>query len=331
MEARSERVLFVVHGAFIDNVDNLNKEHRATRLAFYHFATRDSLRRTGLVIEILALVNKSTFVLHSSVIQGALLNTKQYQIHSALIRPDPISSIMSGIPVYTQSPINAVKASGTTPQTTTPQGQTSPSNPIPATMTSAASSSPTYKTAQPGAASVPGPTAAPQVLQLPLLPTPTTREETIDNPPHPQPGSLPTPASTRNIPAPPKAGERYRPQETGAPSVGIPYQMGIPPPTQYGVQPPRSSTSTATTAAASYPVALPSVEPRRSLEHPPNYQQNVYASELSSANTSGAGAQDTSENVGGNFLNTAKKWVEQAGEKLSEAEAEVWRRISKEQ
>ena len=246
---------------------------------------------------------------------------------------------MSGIPVYTQSPINAAKASGTTPQTMTPQGHTSPSNSTSATTTtSASSSSSAYKPAQPGAPSVPGPTEAPQLP--PLLPTPTTRE-TIDSPPQPQPGSLPTPTSTRNIPPPPKTGERYRPQETGVPPTATPYQMGIPPPTQYGVQPPRSSTSTTTTAAASYPVAIPSAEfgaPRRSLEHPPNYQQNVYAPELTSdqrraheANTSEVGAQDTSENLGGNFLNTAKKWVEQAGEKISEAEAEVWRRINKEQ
>jgi hypothetical protein len=31
------------------------------------------------------------------------------------------------------------------------------------------------------------------------------------------------------------------------------------------------------------------------------------------------------------FLNTAKKWAQHAGEKISEAEAEVWRRINKEE
>ena len=84
-------------------------------------------------------------------------------------------------------------------------------------------------------------------------------------------------------------------------------------------------------------MAVPS-EPRRSLEHPLGYQQNVYASEQTSnqrraqeANMSGIGALDTSENVGDmDLLNTAKKWAQQAGEKISEAEAEVWRRINKE-
>jgi hypothetical protein len=41
--------------------------------------------------------------------------------------------------------------------------------------------------------------------------------------------------------------------------------------------------------------------------------------------------QDALEDVGGmNFLNTAKKWAQHAGEKLSEVEAEVWRKINKE-
>ncbi|KAE9379253.1 hypothetical protein N431DRAFT_155047 [Stipitochalara longipes BDJ] len=232
--------------------------------------------------------------------------------------------IMSGIPVYTQSPINAAKATGITPQTTTPQGHPPSSNPIPAAVTTSTSSS-TYPSAQPGAASGPGPTFAPQ---LPLQPTPTTRE-TTDNPPQPQPGGLPTPASRKPI-TPQKSDEVYRPQETNAPpALEQPYQMGIPSPTQHGVQPPRSSTSTTTTAAASYPVVIPAAEfggPRRSLEHPPNYQQNTYASELTSdqrraheANTSGTRAQDTSDSVGGiDLLNTAKKWAQQAGSGYSQ-------------
>jgi hypothetical protein len=247
---------------------------------------------------------------------------------------------MSGIPIYTASPINASKASGVTPQTAALQAQPPSRNTAPATTTSTSSSS--YPPAQPGAVSYPGPTPAPQVAHVsPLRPTPTTRVEN-KGPPPPQPGNVPTPLDRKNIPPPPKAGETYRPQETGTP-VAVPpttgqqpYQMGIPPPTQ-GAQPLRSSTNTTTTASASYPVAVSS-EPRRSLEHPLGYQQNVYASEQTSdqrraqeANMSRIGALDTSENVGGiDLLNTAKKWAQQAGEKISEAEAEVWRRINKE-
>ena len=251
---------------------------------------------------------------------------------------------MSGIPIYTQSPINASKASGVTPQTATPQEQNS-RNPIPATATSTSTSTSAYPPAQPGAVPFPRPTATPNAQVPPLLPTPTTQVKD-EGPPPPQPGAVPTPASRTTIDPPPKAGEKYRPQETGTPAApparGQPYQMGIPPPTQHRAQPQGSSTSATNTAFASYPVAIPSAEigaPRRSHEHPPNYQQNVYASELTSdqrnaqeANTSGIGAPDTSESVGGmDFLNTAKKWAQHAGEKISEAEAEVWRRINKEQ
>jgi hypothetical protein len=247
---------------------------------------------------------------------------------------------MSGIPVYTESPINASTASGITPQTAMPQGQNPPRNPVAATTTSSSHPS-TYPPAQPGAR--PGPTAAPQLAHTPpLQPTSTAADE---GPPPPQPGSVPTPLSRKTIPPPPKASD-YHPQPTRAPASPTsyqqqPYQMGIPPPTTNGAQPHRSSTTTTSAASYSYPVALPSADSgglRRSLEHPPGYQQNVYASEQTSdqrraqeANFSQIGAQDTSENVGGvNFLNTAKKWAQQAGEKISEAEAEVWRRINKE-
>ncbi len=251
---------------------------------------------------------------------------------------------MSGIPIYSQSPINAAKPSGVTPQTATPQAQSRSQNPGPATTTTTTTTTtstptPNYPPAQPSAVSYPGPTAAPRVAQAPLLqPTPTTRVDD-EGPPPPQPGSLPMPLNRKSIPPPYKAGERYRPQETApvlAPGKEQPYQMAFPPPT-HGIQPLRSSKSTTTTASASYPVAIPS-EPRRSLEHPVGYQQNVYASELTSdqrraqeANMSQIGAHANSENLEDvDFLNTAKKWAQQAGEKISEAEAEVWRRINKE-
>lgn len=275
------------------------------------------------------------------ICQPAISNIQVLENLLIIIKLAPFTSAMSGIPIYTQSPINASKASGVIAQTAVPQAQPPPRNTAPATTATSISPS-SYPSAQPGAISYPGPTAAPQVVHVsPLQPTPTTRVEN-EGPPPPQPGNVPTPLNRKNIPPSPKSGETYRPQETGAPAVAPPpagqqpYQMGIPLPT-HGAQPPRSSTSTTTTASTSYPVAVPS-EPRRSLEHPLGYQQNVYASEQTSnqrraqeANMSGIGALDTSENVGDmDLLNTAKKWAQQAGEKISEAEAEVWRRINKE-
>lgn len=122
--------------------------------------------------------------------------------------------------------------------------------------------------------------------------------------------------------------------------------MAIPPPTSaYGAQPPTSSTSTSTTASSTYPAPLPNADygaPRRSLEHPPGYQQNLYASELSSdqrraqdaANNSsgGLGGYGGSEKGGidaESMWNTASKWVTAAGNKLSETEEEIWRRINR--
>lgn len=246
---------------------------------------------------------------------------------------------MSGIPVYTQSPINAAKASGTTPQTTSPQISTSTSA---AAITTATSTSP-YPAAQPGVAAFPAPTgAAQQRYAPPLQPTPTTK--TDGGPALPQPGAVPTPIDRKAIPPPPKTGENYRPpQQTTAPAQpgAYPPQMSIPPPTSaYRAQPPISSTSTSTAPPLAYPIGIPSADegPRRSLEHPPGYYQNVHASELTNEQRRAQEANDStlhpSDNTGGldteSVWNTAKKWAAQAGEKISEAEAEVWRRVNKE-
>jgi hypothetical protein len=118
--------------------------------------------------------------------------------------------------------------------------------------------------------------------------------------------------------------------------------MSIPAPSNtYGAQPPHSSTSTTNTASASYPVAIPAAEyegPRRSLEHPPGYQQNTYASEPTSDQRLAQEANGSSGVMAGSeggldadsVWNVAKKWAQTAGEKISEAEAEVWRKINKE-
>ncbi len=256
---------------------------------------------------------------------------------------------MSGIPVYTQSPIyGATKPSGTTPQTAAPQAQPSPSAPNPAPATTTAISGSSYPPAQPGAAAIPAPTAAAQ-RYTPLQPTPTTQTQPV-GPPAPIPGAVPTPTSRNAIPPPAKTGETYHPprqtatltQLTSVPQT-YPPQMSILPPTNaIGAQAPSASTSTTNNPSSSYPVALPSGEygaPRRSLEHPPGYHQNVYASEQTSErrraqeanNTSGFGGI-SAENAGGidsdSMWNTAKNWAAKAGEKISEAEAEVWRKIN---
>lgn len=185
---------------------------------------------------------------------------------------------------------------------------------------------------------MPAPTSAAQHY-APVQPTSTAKTD-LDIPPPPQSGPVPTPlASSRKIPPPPKASEKSQ-----APQQPYPPRMSIPPPTAaYGAQPPASSSSMATTSSSAYPVNLPTAwngAPRRSLEHPPGYQQNKYASDFTSdprwaqgtSNSSGLG--DSPEKTGGidteDVWNTAKQWISAAGEKLSQTEAEIWRRISKE-
>ena len=89
-----------------------------------------------------------------------------------------------------------------------------------------------------------------------------------------------------------------------------------------------------------YPVNVPSADPgasRRSFEHPPGYQQNAFASELRSdqrraqeSNRSSYAQESSESGFDSSVWDTAKKWAQQAGEKISEAEAEVWRKINKE-
>jgi hypothetical protein len=250
---------------------------------------------------------------------------------------------MSGIPVYTQSPIRAAaKPSGVTRQTTAPDAQFSPSGPNPAPPTTTTASTSSYPSAQPGAAA-PAPTTAAQ-RYAPLQPTPTKQTEPA-GPPAPQPGAFPRPLNRGTMPPPPKVGETYHPpQHTAAPTEPYPPQMAFPPPTgAIGTHPPTSSTRTTNTPPSPYPVSIPPTEfggPRRSMEHPPGYQQNTYAADLTSdqrraqqAHTAVVGHQNSSHHDGDmdqeSVWNIAKNWAQQAGEKLSVAEAEVWRKINK--
>ncbi|TAQ87751.1 hypothetical protein B7494_g3908 [Chlorociboria aeruginascens] len=223
---------------------------------------------------------------------------------------------MSGIPVYTQSPTSPSTASGVVPpQTTAPATAHRGSHPAPqvaTTRTSTASSSTSYPPAQPAAAAIPAPTAAAQRYTPLQQPTPTTKEWYQDGvPPAPQPGAVPHPATTRNIPPPPKAGEYQPPQGIAVPTYPPPMAIPLPsterqPPTQYNARP--------------------------SLEHPPGYSQNVYASELTSEQRRAQDTQNASFMGDSNkddrmdsegVLNTVKKWAASAGAKISEAESEV--------
>ena len=259
---------------------------------------------------------------------------------------------MSGIPVYTSSPINAAKKpTAVTPQTTAlPPSQVSGGsttlNPTPSTMTSMSKAS--YQPAQPGTPAFPAPTGAAAQRYAPLQPTPTTKHDTDNGPPPPQPGPV---ATMSSIPPPPKSGEKYHPppQQTSAPkplgSLPQPYppQMAIPPPSEALGGQPHRSTPTTNASSFAHPVSLPfstDEAPRRSLEHPPGYHQNVYASELTSDRRRAMEANNNStlrgnfDRVGGEddegVWNTLGKMASQAGTKIAETEAGIWRSINKE-
>ncbi len=258
---------------------------------------------------------------------------------------------MSGVPVYSSTPINpstASKPTGITPKTALPpdQNASTPSNLVSTlaepTKTAVPTQSTRYQPAQPGAAPVPAPTTqAPQ----PLQPTPTTTASTstaLSGPPPPQPGAIPSPPSITqrpSVPPPPKAGEIVQPPEFYAPAPTAPVsqpsappQQPMPPQCQHQVpnltraQPPASTTSALETG-------------RRSLEHPPGYIQNPDAGADNVVNPLvrplerlGGSGKDTSglgDEPG--VWDTAKKWAMDAAGKVGEMEKEVWRRINGEE
>lgn len=248
---------------------------------------------------------------------------------------------MSGIPVYSNSPINASTASGTTPQTAGPLAQTSSAAPAPAPATTTASASTeSYPPARPGAAAVPAPTASARSY-APVQPTPTTK---IDqgNPPPPQPGAFPNLPNRSNLPPPPKAGE-YQPSQQTSTAQAYPPQMFIPPPTTaHGAQPPASTTRTTTTASYAYPAPIAGDygAQKQSFEHPPGYQQNVYAADLTADQRRVHGNNSTGQNTyngpekskdadSDGVWSATTKWAQTATQKISDVHDGVWEMINK--
>ena len=247
------------------------------------------------------------------------------------------TAIMPPIPIYSKSPINAAKADGVTPQTAAVEEQ-NPSDLKPAPI-STEDQPQQYPAARPGAVpSLPAPTGAVQAQRYaPVQPTPT-QPLGDQGPPPPQPGAVPiAPGAKSTLPPPPKAGEAYHPPvQTSAPqpaaSVPYPPQMGMAAPTVASSQ---RGTSTAFVSQFSRPV-----EVGGGLEHPPGYHQNASASGFNSYQRPAHSAAErdgreeqraTFDDDGeGTMWDSAKKFAQAAGDKLSAAEHEVWRRINKE-
>lgn len=262
---------------------------------------------------------------------------------------------MPPIPVHIDDPITPAKAQAATPQTADVPTPTTND----ATTTQPANNTSPYPSARPGVAAVAAPTASlPRPQPAPTRTTQRTPEQ-YNGPPPPQPGAVPVPQSQQapmttpsSLPPPPRAGEAPQP-------ITMPAQMQIPPPgsnyapthSTAGAVPPPSTAyqpSGPTTLnlgpIARQPPPQTSQYSSAAETHPPGYQQDPYAAELSSAQraslehleseerrgsfaagllrTDGA-ASETAESAWG----TVKSWATAAGAKVSEAEKEVWKMV----
>lgn len=175
---------------------------------------------------------------------------------------------------------------------------------------------------------------------VPLPPTRTTALDTTGlAPPQPQPGAVPVAPGASAKPTvapPPKAGEKHRrdhgPEPTGVPTVPSASQLAVPAPTV-----PLARRGTATTTAVTGLFGGHAGGLGGGAEHPPGYQQNANGAEPTSHGESRAlyetehDTERSSDARGDDdgVWSSAKKWAQTAGEKLSAAESEVWRRINK--
>ena len=251
----------------------------------------------------------------------------------------------TGVPTYNSAPLNSnednthAATSEPQPATAIESSTTEPSQPPNASaIATAPSYSPIPATAQPDQPPAPQPGAAPS-LPVPtattasqpadhLSATPTTTFPTTSSqsPPAPQPGAVPTPAST--VPAP------------GS-------QSSVPPPPRAG-EAPSSSLPTTATATGAPAVTTPAAFTqsyayhRPSHVHPvPNSTSSPYSSvyqspgpsssqglPLHGSSSGGGGASSIFPDDEPGIMDTAKSWMQTAGAKLAEVEAEVWKRIN---
>lgn len=187
---------------------------------------------------------------------------------------------MSGIHTHTQGSMSPMKASGMSPQTAKALDQGASLHLARTTATASHG----YPPAQPVAA----------------VPTPTSTLvlSSSNEPPRPQPGAVPAPppmiTAKPTLPPPPKAGEKPQAPKHYAPTHSTPAQPQPYPPqmSQPALgpgpdgQPPGSITSTlmhSSLPASGPPASLPAsteTSARASLEHPPGYVQNPYASDM---------------------------------------------------
>ena len=205
---------------------------------------------------------------------------------------------------------------------------------------------------------MPAPTGTPYTPNQ-YQPQPTRTTATLDDagPPPPQPGAVPIPpqqhiAPATALPPPPKPGQAAALRE--AVTTQPPQMYMSPPQNNYAPTHTTSTTNTPTKAGlgpttlnfgAVSPVGGGIAPP----SHPPGYQQNVMAQEMSStarasldanerreslAGAFGLGGSGTSNLPGaggsnGSMWDTVKSWGASVGETLAETEKKVWERVNK--
>lgn len=243
---------------------------------------------------------------------------------SAPLNPNKTEEETTAAKVQPQ-PATAIEAETTTatqPQTTSATATAPAYSPI------YAAAQPESLPAQPGAGpSLPAPTAA--VPQPPgnLMPTPTSTYPSVtstQSPPPPQPGAapqIPTSTAQSTVPPPPKAGQAISPSLPSGPQA-----TAAQPSTQftssyaYHRSPHHTSeipNSTSTPYSSVYQ-APTGAGPSGSTGLPIHY---------SSGGGGGAGSIFPEDDEP-SFFSTAKGWMQTAGSKLAEVEAEVWKRIN---
>ena len=274
-------------------------------------------------------------------------------LHPEGVTPSTTTGEASSIP---QGP-TPTSTLPTSTSTTTSARPGQPAMPAPTSSIPTPASYPTRTTAPPSTSTFnsppppqPGPTPIPSAYtplppsqQPSLNPLPPTPGHTAQASPYqPSPSYQPTPTSTTQI----------DPRTTAALSA---HQQSLP-------------TLSNTPTRAQPPASLTSTTPQNDLSHPQGYIQNSQAAfqerpiepyrpfdSLSQGNSSGGGIGAGGGGGGGGILggggaggggdvdagllsgetaknvwNTAASWVKTAGEKLGEAEAEVWKAINKE-
>ncbi|KAF9895402.1 hypothetical protein FE257_000308 [Aspergillus nanangensis] len=199
-------------------------------------------------------------------------------------------------------------------------------------------SSPIYATAQPESQpSLAAPTGT-TIFTPPETSTTTSMaaSSSSTSPPPPQPGARPeptAPADPSSIPPPPpKAGEAPIPAQQQQP------QYPVPTASVAATQPPQPGSYSY--GGYSYPAATAPPElHQRYQQQVPNSTTAPYSSVYSAPGTGqlpvhynngsmGATDMNTGTHEEEGFYGSAKSWLQTAGNKLAEVEAEVWRRIN---